>query len=95
LKFDGHDPGCTGNASAAYRVKSDASGTEDHNAVTGTHVSGVQHGASARDNAASKQRRRGEGRVLRYKGQLILVDECPFGEPAQPQALVQALPLAA
>ena len=83
------------HASAAYRVESDAPGAEDHNAVTGTHVSSVQHGASTRDNAASQQRRRGEGHVLRYKGQLILVDECPFGEPAQPQALVQALSLAA
>lgn len=95
LKVDGHNPGCTGYASAAYRVKSDASGAEDHNSVTGTQVSSVQHGASTRDNAASQQRRRGEGHVLWYEGQLILVNKCPFGEPAQPQVLVQALSLAA
>src|SRR5690242_4544578 len=65
LNVDGHDPGCTGYASAAYRVKSDASGAEDHNTVTGIDVSSVQHGASTRDNAASQKRCRGEGHVLR------------------------------
>ncbi len=65
LEVNNHDPRRAGDTFAADRIKSHAPGTENDERVAGVHVSGVQDGAGAGNNAAAQQRSLGERHVFR------------------------------
>jgi hypothetical protein len=95
LNVDDHNPRRAGYARTADGVEPNTTGTEDNDGVASAHVSSVQDGARAGDNAAAEQRRLGERHILRQKGELIFMDERAFGKAAEPQALEQANAMAA
>src|ERR1700759_41101 len=82
------------NASAPYwpysRPKSSA---ENHGAVAGGNTRSIQNSAGARDDAAAQQRCLGEGHLLGHNGELVLMDQCPFGKATQAKTLKQANPI--
>ena len=95
LDVDSHDPRRANDACAAYRIKPDASGAENHDRVAGVHVCGIQNGARAGDNAAAQQRSLRERHVFGHERELVLVDERSFGEATKSHALEQCRGVAA
>src|SRR4029077_21264851 len=95
LNVDDHNPRCAGDARTANGIEPDAAGTEDHDRVASAHVSGVQDGARAGDNAEAEQRRLRERHIPRQKGELTFMDKRAFGKAAEPHALEQANAMAA
>jgi hypothetical protein len=68
-------------------------GTKNDDRVAAVHVSGIQDGASAGDNAQQRSLR--ERHVSGHKGELVLVDERAFSEAAKSHALKQCGAVAA
>jgi len=95
LDVDDDDPRCSSNTRSTNGVEPNSSGAEDHDRVAGGNVGRVQDRSGAGYDSASEQRSLGERKLLGYEGQLVLVDERPFSEAAQPEALEQANPIAA
>ena len=88
LDVDDHNPRRASEASAADSIKPQASGAEDHDSIARGYAGSVQDGTGPRNDTAAQQRCRSKRHFLRYRCELILVDERPFGEASQTQALV-------
>jgi len=83
-----------GNTRAADRIEPNASCAEDHDAVASGNTRSIQNSPGARHDAATEQRRLGEGHLFGYNGELVLVDKRSFSKAAQPETLKQASPVA-
>jgi hypothetical protein len=95
LDVDDNDPGSAGDERPTNGVKPNSSGAEDRHSIAGANVCRVQDGTSSGYNSTAEQRGLGEGKLTGHDGQLVLVDESPFGESAKPETLEQANPIAA
>src|SRR5260370_36876594 len=79
LNIDDDDPRRTGDARSAHAIQPNATGADDDDGVASIDMSGVQDGTCTRYNAAAEQRSLGERKLLGNDGELVLVDERPFG----------------